>query len=701
MTQGFYDDKTVDAAANVGSLRTLGTGANQAAAGNDARFGLTGFVQGAGTVSGADTILQAVQKLDGNDTLKANIASPTFTGAVTLPANQTLITPTISGTGFTNAQHAHAGATSGGQLNLAQIGGATILPTANGGTGSTAFAGDNAVLNGNFVDWSRGAGPFTASGTFCADRWIPSLAGDMISISRGVFTTSDPDPLGSQETYFIQAAVTAVVAASNYAVLENRINDVRTYAGETVTLSFLAKAASGNPVIGLECIQYFGTGGSANVNGICAQPQQLTTSWTQYSKTFVIPSINGKTIGIDHSLFARFWLDADSAYNARTGGIGAQASKTVSITRVKLERGAAVTSWKVRAVPEEVIAIGAPDDSLVVGSRPFIEVIPAGAYNVAHNWKFDIWTRATSFAAPAANAFLCDRWSAPYGTAARTISRQAGFSGAKYCTRVQRDSGSSTTGNYGIFQVTEGVDVYPLQGKYVTLSFDARCGANYSPTSSYLFVSMYSGTTEDQGVSVWPSWAGQVNLGQSNFVLTTTAASYSVTVAVPSNALELGTTFLMVIPAGTAGAADYFEVTNVKIQIGSSPSISLPRTIQQEIGICQRFLPSINSGSTSSDLAHGVAVANNSAYIYCRHMVESRVGTTGVGSTAASGFNCEEYPGVGNAVLSAVAWAAGRSSKNMSTIQASTASTVWTLYRSMTLMANSATAAIWFTGAEL
>ncbi len=36
--------------------------------------------------------------------------------SMTLPTSQTLTTPTISGTGFTNAQHAHLGATSGGQL---------------------------------------------------------------------------------------------------------------------------------------------------------------------------------------------------------------------------------------------------------------------------------------------------------------------------------------------------------------------------------------------------------------------------------------------------------------------------------------------------------------------------------------------------------------------------------------------------------
>ena len=43
---------------------------------------LTGYVSGAGTLSATDTILSAINKLNGNDALKANLASPTFTGTV-------------------------------------------------------------------------------------------------------------------------------------------------------------------------------------------------------------------------------------------------------------------------------------------------------------------------------------------------------------------------------------------------------------------------------------------------------------------------------------------------------------------------------------------------------------------------------------------------------------------------------------------
>ena len=60
---------------------------------------LTGFASGAGTVAATDTILQAIDKLDGNDALKAPLDSPAFTGTPTAPTpsesdNSTLVATT-------------------------------------------------------------------------------------------------------------------------------------------------------------------------------------------------------------------------------------------------------------------------------------------------------------------------------------------------------------------------------------------------------------------------------------------------------------------------------------------------------------------------------------------------------------------------------------------------------------------------------
>ena len=49
---------------------------------------LTGYTSGSGTVASTDTVLQAIQKLNGNDALKLPINNPTATGTLATPALQ-------------------------------------------------------------------------------------------------------------------------------------------------------------------------------------------------------------------------------------------------------------------------------------------------------------------------------------------------------------------------------------------------------------------------------------------------------------------------------------------------------------------------------------------------------------------------------------------------------------------------------------
>ena len=58
---------------------------------------LTGFVSGAGTLSTSDTLLNAINKLDGNVALKSPLASPKFTGAVGIGTNGSGSPLTVAG----------------------------------------------------------------------------------------------------------------------------------------------------------------------------------------------------------------------------------------------------------------------------------------------------------------------------------------------------------------------------------------------------------------------------------------------------------------------------------------------------------------------------------------------------------------------------------------------------------------------------
>ena len=217
----------------------------------------------------------------------------------------------------------------------------------------------NKIINGNMGIFQRGATAVTVGGTYGpADRWKGDAAGDTFSTSQGSFVSGDTlyDTGGAQ--YFTTVAVTTNTGATtNYFKIGQGIEDVRILAGKTVTVSFWAKAVA-NTTIALEIWQSFGTGGSTVVTGI-GQAQAITTTWTQYSKTFTIPSVNGKTLGPSNTSFTQleFWLDAGSSLSGvggRAAGIGAQASKTVSFAQVQLEVGFVATPFEQRPIGMEL-----------------------------------------------------------------------------------------------------------------------------------------------------------------------------------------------------------------------------------------------------------------------------------------------------------------------------------------------------------
>jgi len=99
----------------------------------------------------------------------------------------------------------------------------------------------------------------------------------------------------------INNTTTGTQAGSSYAVLLQNIEDVRTFAGKTVTLSIWASSTIPNKEIRFYADQYFGSGGSSVVSTIPSYPapgaHTLTSSIARYDVTFNIPSISGKIIG--------------------------------------------------------------------------------------------------------------------------------------------------------------------------------------------------------------------------------------------------------------------------------------------------------------------------------------------------------------------------------------------------------------------
>jgi hypothetical protein len=158
----------------------------------------------------------------------------------------------------------------------------------------------------------------------------------------------------------MQHAVTHVVGASNYSLVRQKIESVRTLAGKAVTVSFWAKADANKPIT-VEFIQNFGTGGSpsAEVNGgtdtSLRSKISITTTWTKYTFTTTLPSMSGKTLGSigNNFLGVVFWFDAGSSFNTRTDTLGHQ-SGTFDIAQVQVEEGSVATPFEQRPVATEL-----------------------------------------------------------------------------------------------------------------------------------------------------------------------------------------------------------------------------------------------------------------------------------------------------------------------------------------------------------
>jgi hypothetical protein len=212
----------------------------------------------------------------------------------------------------------------------------------------------NAIINGNFDIWQRGTSS-SSSGYVAADRYSNLVGGSSCTMSRQAFTLGQTD-VPSEPTYFCRMAVTSVAGAGNYAILAQPIEDVRTFAGQSATISFYAKADA-SKTIALELRQDFGSGGSPSlaVDSIGAQKFTLTTSWQKFTATISIPSISGKTIGTDNNskLDMNIWFDAGSNFNSRTNTLGQQ-SGTFDIAQVQVEQGSVATPFEARPIGTEL-----------------------------------------------------------------------------------------------------------------------------------------------------------------------------------------------------------------------------------------------------------------------------------------------------------------------------------------------------------
>ena len=217
--------------------------------------------------------------------------------------------------------------------------GETLVADSSASTGlrwqGNFAAGKNALINGDYRISQRGTSfsITSAAVSYTLDRWNAYQNGNgTMTVTQEAFTAGTAPVAGYEGSNFARVNISSAGTTTDW-LFRQPIEDVRTFAGQTVTLSFWAKA-SATQTIKAQLQQVFGSGGSGTVSTTVISSQALTSSWVRYSASVSVPSISGKTLGTGSNLLLQF--------SVGTGGI---ATGTVDFWGVQLEAGSVATPF--------------------------------------------------------------------------------------------------------------------------------------------------------------------------------------------------------------------------------------------------------------------------------------------------------------------------------------------------------------------
>jgi hypothetical protein len=183
-------------------------------------------------------------------------------------------------------------------------------------------AGKNKIINGDFGIWQRGTSfAGLVANAFTADRFLVNTSGATVTVSQQTFTPGTAPVAGYEGRFFLRCEATV---ANDFVGMVQNIENVQTFAGQTITISFWAKAAAAN-TLRVYVTQNFGSGGSANLQTQGTPDLTLTTNWARYSVTLAVPSVAGKTIGSGSLLAVQIYNPNNEVSTIDLWGVQAEA----------------------------------------------------------------------------------------------------------------------------------------------------------------------------------------------------------------------------------------------------------------------------------------------------------------------------------------------------------------------------------------
>lgn len=217
----------------------------------------------------------------------------------------------------------------------------------------------NAIINGNFDIWQRGllGGP----AGYWADRWNAyPTQGTGMSQAQTALTNNERDLIGYESRYALTVNTDTQTAVN----IQQSIEGVHTFSGQTVTISFWAWLTTGTQSITAKLTQLFGTGGSPSAavdTPLTLSTSTLTTTPVKITATVQLPSVAGKTLGSNNNDYLALIISKPAPASMNN----------IKIAQVQFEVGPTATPFERRPIATE----------LMLCQRYYWRGLPLSAFN--------------------------------------------------------------------------------------------------------------------------------------------------------------------------------------------------------------------------------------------------------------------------------------------------------------------------------